>query len=105
MELSSPKKLFYTLNITPSGESGCLSNLYYLLAAQASSFLIHFLSRRQSVRPHLVASTTSLCSPCVTYGTSCHAIGHQVLPTQPLPREAEDFLGGDKYSNHVPLLT
>ena len=35
MELSSPKrlliKLFYTLNKTPLGETGCLSNLYYLL--------------------------------------------------------------------------
>ena len=51
MELSStpppPKKnknltkLFYTLNKTPLGKTGCLSNLYYLLDAQASSFLIH----------------------------------------------------------------
>ena len=45
MELSSPKKLlikfFYTLNKTPLGETGYLSNLYYLLAAQASS-RIHF---------------------------------------------------------------
>ena len=30
-------------NKTPVGETGCLSNLYYLLAAQASSFLIHCL--------------------------------------------------------------
>ena len=39
MELSSPKKLiklFYTLNKTLLGETGCLSNLYYLLAPQAS---------------------------------------------------------------------
>ena len=34
-------KLFYTLNKTPLGVTRCLSNLYYLLAAQASSFLIH----------------------------------------------------------------
>ena len=27
----------------PLGETGCLINHYYLLAAQASSFLIHFL--------------------------------------------------------------
>ena len=40
-EPSSSKKLFYTLNKTPLGETGCLSNLYYLLAAQKSSFLIH----------------------------------------------------------------
>ena len=28
-------------NKTPLGETRCLSNLYYLLAAQASSFLIN----------------------------------------------------------------
>ena len=27
-----------------------------------------------------------LCSTCVTYGVPCHTIGHQVLPTRPLPR-------------------
>ena len=32
-------------------------------------------------------------------------IGHQVLPTQPLPKEAEDFPKGDKHFKHVPLLT
>ena len=47
----------------------------------------------------------SLCSTCVTYRTPCHAIGHQVLPTQPLPREAEDFPRGDKYFKHVPPFT
>ena len=47
----------------------------------------------------------SLCSTCVTYGTLCHAIGHQVLPTQPLPREAEDFPKGDRHFKHVPRLT
>ena len=43
MEISSPK----TLNKTPLGETGCLSSLYYLLAAQASSFqfLIHPFSK------------------------------------------------------------
>ena len=28
-------KLFYTLDKTPLGKTGCLSNLYYLLAGQA----------------------------------------------------------------------
>ena len=37
MELFSSKKL----NKTPLGKIECLSNLYYLLAAQASSFLIY----------------------------------------------------------------
>ena len=28
-----------------------------------------------------------------------------MFPTQPLPRESEDFLRGDKYPKPVPLLT
>ena len=97
-------KLFSTLKISPLGETGCLRNLSCLLAAQTSRFLIHPLSQTQSVRPHLVAFT-SLRSICVTYGTPWHCIGHQVLPSQPMPREAEDFRRGGKYFNHVFLLT
>ena len=33
-------KIFYTVNKTSLGETGCSSNLYYLLTARASSFLI-----------------------------------------------------------------
>ena len=44
----------------------------------------------QSVRPPLVAYPW-FCSTCVTYGTSCHAIGHQVLPTQPCYCECYGF--------------
>ena len=47
--------LFYTLDKTPLGETGCLSSLYYLLAAQALSFSMNFF---------------------VTYGTPCRAWGH-----------------------------
>ena len=35
-----PQNLF----ISPFGETGCMSNLYYLLAAQSSRFLVHPLS-------------------------------------------------------------
>ena len=45
MELSNFQnliKLFHTLNKTPLGKIEYLSNLYYLLTAQASSFLIQF---------------------------------------------------------------
>ena len=38
------KNVFYTLNKTPLEKTRCLSNLYYLLAAQASSLLIDSLS-------------------------------------------------------------
>ena len=33
----------------------------------------------------------SLCSTCVTYGTLCHAIGHQLLPTHPFTASATDL--------------
>ena len=38
------KNVFYTLNKTPLEKTRCLSNLYYLLAAQGSSLLIDSLS-------------------------------------------------------------
>ena len=47
----------------------------------------------------------SLCSTYVAYGTLCHAIGHQLLPTKPLPREEEDSPRGDRYFKHVPPVT
>ena len=43
-------KPFDTLNKTPSGETGCLSNIYYLLGAQTSSYLIHFCNLRCTMR-------------------------------------------------------
>ena len=84
--------LIFCLNKTPLGETGCLSNPYFLLTSPPFP--------TQSVRLPLV-TYPSLCSTCVTYRTLCHAIGHQVLPTQPLPREVEDFPRGDKYFKHV----
>ena len=47
----------------------------------------------QSVRLTLVTYLW-LCSTCVTYGTPCHTIGHQM-----------DFPRGGNHSKHVPLLT
>ena len=100
------KQVDFLLGKTPLGETGCLSNPYVLLTGclgiQFCFFSPPFLT--QSVRLPLV-TYPSLCSTCVTYRTLCNAIGHQVLPTQPLPREAEDFPRGDKYFKHVPLLT
>ena len=58
----------------------------------------------QSVRLPLV-TYPSLCNTCVTYGTLCRAICHQVLLTKPLPRDAEDFPRNDRYFSHVSLLT
>ena len=73
--------LILSLNKTPLGETGCLSNPFFLLTGSSG---IQFFD-----------------SICVTFRTLCHAIGHQVLPTQPLPREVEDFPRGDKYFKHV----
>ena len=96
--------LLYTINKTPLEKTGCLSNLYYLLTARTSSFLIYTISLQKSVRSPLV-TYPSLYSICVTYRTSCYFIGHQVLPTQPWPREIGDFPRGGKYSNDVFLPT
>ena len=79
-----------------------LLSTYWLLRHPV--FLIHPPFPTQSVRLSLV-TYPSLCSTCVTYRTPCHAIGYQVLPTQPLPRAAEDIPRGDKYFKHVPPLT
>ena len=77
----------------PLGETGCLGNPYFLFNGCLS---IQFFSSpvRQSVRSPVV-TYPSLWNTCVTYGTSCHANAHQVLPTHPLPREAEDFPRGE----------
>ena len=93
--------LNFSLNKTPLGETGCLSNPYFLLTGSSGSFVIHPLSQHSQLG-HLWLPTPSLCSTCVTYRTLCHAIGHQVLPTQPLPREVEDFPRVDKHFKHVP---
>ena len=62
---------------------GCL----FFLIVQASSFLIHPSFLKQSVN-YLPLTVQHL----LTYKTSSHARGHQVLPIQPLIREAEDSL-------------
>ena len=83
--------LIFNLNKNPLGETGCLSSPYFLLTGCLGiQFFDSSPFPTQSVRLTLV-TYPSLCSTCVTYRTPCHAIGHQVLPSQPLPREAEDF--------------
>ena len=94
--------LIFNLNKTPLGETGYLSNPSFLLTGCLGiQFFDSPLFPTQSVRLPLV-TYPSLCSTCMTYRTPCHSIGHQVLPAQPLPREAEDFPRGDKYIKHVP---
>ena len=89
---------------TPLRETGCLGNSYCTYWLPKHPVFLFTLALTQSVRLPMV-TYPSLCSTCVTYWTLCHAIGHQVLPTQPLPREAEDFPRGDRHFKHVPPLT
>ena len=67
-------------------------------------FYFNLLFWTQSVNTCLVPYH-SLYSACMTYKTPYHAFGHQVCPTQPLPRHAEDFPRGGKYTKNVPLPT
>ena len=74
---------------TPLGEMGCLGNACFLLTGYLS---IQFFGSppflTQSVR--LPLATHSLCSTCITYGTSCHARGHGHFPPT-LYRECYGF--------------
>ena len=127
--------LTFSLGKSPLRETGCLSNFfgysnvtgtptwllrlvkvstsselypntsvaYFFLIAQASSFLIHPSFPIQSFRPPVV-TCSSLCSTSVTCRTPC-LIGHQALPTQPLPRKAENFPRGERHFKYVPPFT
>ena len=83
--------LTFSLGKTSLGETGCLDNLYFLLTGCLDIQFFTPLFLTQSVRLPLV-TYPSPSSICVTYRTPCHASGHQVLPTQPLVREAGSFL-------------
>ena len=48
------------------------------------------LTLNKTVRPPL-ATYSSLCSTCVTYGALCHAIVHQLLPTHPFTASVTDL--------------
>ena len=83
--------LTFSLRKTSLGETGCLDNLYFLLTGCLDIQFFTPLFLTQSVRLPLV-TYPSPSSICVTYRTPCHTSGHQVLPTQPLLREAGSFL-------------
>ena len=87
-------KPFYTLNKTPLGETRYLSNLYYLLAAQAYSCLIQFL---WLTGHHAVPEVTTLISFFMTYAITCHArfhSSHLLLETMAL----NPYLGKQRIS-------
>ena len=71
---------FFKLYKTPLGETGCLDNPYFTYWLLKHPVFWFTLTLTQSVRLPMV-TYPSLWSPCVTYGTLCHVIGHQVLST------------------------
>ena len=89
---------------TPLGETGCLGNPYFTYWLHKHPVFCFTFTLTQSVRLAMV-TYPSLCSACVTYRALCYTIGHQVLPTQTLPREAEDFPRSENHSKYVSLPT
>ena len=80
MELSSLKnliKLLYALNKTPLGEKRCLNNLYYFVIYPFFNSTPFPNTVSQDTFGTLLL--TAQCVTHVTYGTPCHANGHQVL--------------------------
>ena len=67
-------------------------------------FYFNLLFWTQSVNTCLVPYHLQW-SACVTYRTPYHTFGCQVCPTQLLPRHAEDFPRGGKYTKNVSVST
>ena len=97
-------KTFFTGNRTLWGETGCLSNLYYLLASQAASFSIHpFFPNTisQDTFGTIQLTVSYLCDlwnvmPCHWSKNTSHST---------LLNKVEDFPRGGKYSKDVPQPT
>ena len=70
--------LFNSLNKNPLGETGCLSTLNYLLAAEASSLLIHPLSKYSQLE-HIWYPTNHCAASADLQG----AIPRYSLPSTP----------------------
>ena len=102
---STPPWLLRPVKISTSSElyPDCFQ-LATFLDCLGIQFFNSSLFPTQFVRPPL-AIYSWLCNTCVTYRMPCHTNGHQTLPTQPLPREAEDFPRGDNHFKHVLLPT
>ena len=112
--LSMPPELypgFSGLWRSPPALSSTLTTFGSLLfmIVSASSFLFRYpvfrftsLFLTQPVGLSLVTYPT-LCSTSMTYMMPCHSNGHQVLPTQHLPRKAEDFPMGSNHPRQVLL--
>ena len=96
--------LLLTLSLckTPLGETGCLDNPQFLFTGCLS--IRFFDSTQHSQLDHLWL-TVLHCAALV--GLSGRHASHwsPVLPTQPLPREAEDFPRGKRHFKYVPPLT
>ena len=83
--------------------------VYFADVEQVKKMLIILLTLHNTDRPPLV-TYNSLCSTCVTYGTLCNAIGHQLLPTLPFTASATDsrerfLLSGVFYLTLLPAFS
>ena len=92
----------YTIYKTPLGETGWLSHVYCLLAAQASNVLIHPPFPNTVVQE--IFGTLPLTLQClcdIRNVIPCHWSPSTSYPT--FPKWAEDFPRGGKCLNDVPL--
>ena len=86
----------------------CLRNHYFFRLLKHSSFNSpgirqHLCDLRTPF--HVIGHPISCIRTCLTYGTAYCVIDHQILPTQPRPREPVEFSRGGKYFKHVLLPT
>ena len=70
----------FNLNKSPLGETGCLSNPYFLRTGFLGIQLFDSPFSQHSQLGYLLVTYSSLCNTCMTYRTPCHSIDHQVLP-------------------------
>ena len=90
--------LNFSLCKTSLGEARCLGNFYFLLTGCLS--IQCFDSPRHSQLGHLWLPTPH-CAALVWHANAMPSSGHQALPTQPLPREAEDSPRDERHFKHV----
>ena len=107
----TPSWLLRPVKVSTSSEL-YLTAFGCLLFVQASSFFYSppFPSTCVTYRTscHAIGNQVLLTQPsstCVNYGMPCRTSGHQAPPIQSLPRELGDFPRGGNHSKYVPLHT
>ena len=97
--------LTFSLNKTPSGEAGCLSNPYFLLTGCLGIQFFDSSHSQHSRLGYLWLHTPHCKAPVLlTRHYSTPLVIRHFPPNHYLWKESIS-LGGDKYFKHVPLLT